>query len=156
MTFWASKLKGVTRSTPLFLLPVLLIGRIHRHAVKSFLTLFMTCYRFKRRWKETLCDLISHSGVLIPLDMHWETAVFLIAESDQRSYSLREIRVFLPGFIRLQRLHTVINAVCTVHIFIILMAVGSLKSIINQMCLHVRLCPVGLRVMFAVFPGSDK
>lgn len=73
----------------------------------------MTCYRFKGRWKETMCDLISHSGVLISPDMHWETdSSFDCRESDQQDYSLWEIRVFLPIFIRLQRLHTEINAEC--------------------------------------------
>lgn len=76
-----------------------------------------------------LCDLISHSGVLIPPDTRWETdGPFDCSESDQQGYSLWEIRVFLSIFIRLQRLHREINAVPLqyVYISIFLIAVGIL------------------------------
>lgn len=67
-----------------------------------------------------LCDLISHSGVLIPLDTHWETdGPFECSESDQQCYSLWEIRVFLHFFfINIKGLHGEIYAVCNIqHIY---------------------------------------
>lgn len=51
----------------------------------------------KKDEKEMLWDLISQPEVLIPHDVHRETdGPFDCAESDQRGYSLWEIRVFPP------------------------------------------------------------
>ena len=65
--------------------------------------------------------------------------------------------MFLPIFIRLQRLRTEINAVYIQYVYIyilcvFLIAVGTLEF----MNLHVSAGPFVYRMMFAYIPASDK
>lgn len=104
-----------------------------------------------------LWDLIPHSVGLIPPDTRWETdGPFDCGESDQQGYSFQEIRVSLPIFITLQRLHAEIHSVYIqcVYIYIYIYMHGSDScghTLIHQECVCLcTVCPFGCRVMFTL------